>query len=75
MISQVQAKVRMILTYDLTMRAIMVFRKAPLIVIPPSSNGILLKLEMELLSASIPKRHNVRIYKDTQNVATWHQKE
>jgi len=65
----------MILTYDFTMRAIMAFRKVPVIVIPPSSNRILLRLKMELLSSSKPKRHNVIIYKDTQSVATWHQKE
>lgn len=53
----------------------MAFRKVPVIVIPPSSNRILLRLKMELLSSSKPKRHNVIIYKDTQSVATWHQKE
>jgi len=74
-ISEAQAKVRMILTYDLTMRAIMTFRRAPVIAIPPSNNRILLRLKMELLSALRPKRHNVIIYKDTQSVATWHQKE
>ncbi len=74
-IFEAQAKARMILIDDLTMRAILTFGGAPIAIIPPSNSRILLRPTMELLSASKPKRHNVRISKDPQSVATWHQKE
>ncbi len=75
MISKVQAKMRMILIDDMTMKAILAFGGAPIIVIPPNNSRILLRQKMELLSASKPKRHNVRISKDTQSVVIGHQKE
>jgi hypothetical protein len=74
-IFEAQAKMRMILTDDMTMKAILAFGGARIIVIPLSSSIILLKQKMELLSASKPKRHNVRISKDTQSVVIGHQKE
>ncbi|CAM6043229.1 unnamed protein product [Sphagnum compactum] len=43
--------------------------------IPPSSSRTLLGPEVELLSASRPKRRNVRISKDPQSVAARHRRE
>jgi hypothetical protein len=59
------------------MRPILTFGGGvPAAAIPPSSSRTLLGPEMELLSASRPKRRrNVRISKDPQSVAARHRRE
>jgi hypothetical protein len=64
-ISEPEAKTMMIPAADSAMRPIQTFGgAAPAAAIPPSSSRTLLGPEMELLSASRPKRRNVRISKD-----------
>ncbi|CAM6020181.1 unnamed protein product [Sphagnum balticum] len=64
-ISEAEAKTMMIPAADPAMRPILTLGgAAPAAAIPPSSSRTLLGPEMELLSASRPKRRNVRISKD-----------
>jgi hypothetical protein len=75
-ISEAQAKAMMIPAADPAMRPILTFGGgAPAAAIPPSSSRTLLGPEMEMLSASRPKRRNVRISKDPQSVAARHRRE
>ncbi len=75
-ISEPQAKAMMIPAANPAMRPILTIGGgAPAAAIPPSSSRTLLVPEMELLSASRPKRRNVRISKDPQSVAARHRRE
>jgi hypothetical protein len=74
-ISEAQAKAMMIPAANPAMRPILTFGGAPAAAIRPSSSRTLLGPEMELLSASRPKRRNVRISKDPQSVAARHRRE
>jgi hypothetical protein len=75
-ISEAQAKAMMIPAADPAMRPILTFGGgATAAAIRPSSSRTLLGPEMELLSASRPKRRNVRISKDPQSVAARHRRE